>query len=170
MTEAGIVSDFADVMTLLKRTLGDIEVAEEEIEKAKTEFPDKADLIHQCFLPLQRPRVLRGKDTLYWWHIRELLRRAAAGEALDEPTRAETLAVLSETSLDAPLSHDAAVVATQLWDAFSREMGVKGPEQLGIRAETPDNPETDIYVVRAAKRALRDDPSYQPRHEWQRRR
>jgi len=119
---------------------------------------------------LQRPRVLRGKDTLYRWHIRELLRRAAAGEPLDEPTRAETLAVLSESSLNAPLSHDAAVVATQLWDAFSREMGVTGPEQLGFRSETPDNPETEIFLARAAKRVLVVDPSYRPRHEWQRRR
>jgi len=37
MTEAGIVSDFADVMALLKGALEDIGMAEEEIEKAKTE-------------------------------------------------------------------------------------------------------------------------------------
>lgn len=101
------------------------ELAEDEIDKAKKRHPDKKQEIHDSFKILM-PGVLLGKhEALYRAHCHEILERVALDTDTAPGTRAEALAVLSDTSLMVPLGDTAYSLFAEL---FSEIMGqFEGP-------------------------------------------
>jgi len=94
-----------------------IEVAEEEIAAFRRQHPEKDRELWNSFMALKITPPLREKSLrLYRAHCRELLERVVAGQDLRPGTNAEILAVLSNASLVAPLTHQAAVLAFRLAD------------------------------------------------------
>lgn len=88
-------------------------IAEEVLAGAPT-LPFTACTPSQPISAIQSP-------TLYRAHVLELAERAAEGASLAPATSAEIAAVMSATSLDAPLNRQAAAVyAWALRDAWSR--------------------------------------------------
>ncbi len=122
----------------LSKTFAFLQYSEEEIEKAQQRYPDKADEIWDSFLILAPvlPQMHNYSPDLYRHHCAELLDRVAAGEDIDEPTTAEILVTLCETSLMTPLRHDAAVLYARLFKQ------VFGSEQINRLIENIDMRET----------------------------
>ncbi|MCP4201832.1 MAG: hypothetical protein GY769_07860 [bacterium] len=75
-------------------------MAEAEIALAQEENPLLAPVLKESFLALTPTTYLRGReDRLYPAHCKEILRRVVEGEDLREPTRAEMIGLVAETSL-----------------------------------------------------------------------
>lgn len=96
-----------------------MELAEEEIELAKTRDPARAARIHEAFKYLRPTETLQRKcDELYRAHCRELIERVAAGasdQELAQGTGAEVLATLADLSLAAPLERTAFLLYGRLF-------------------------------------------------------
>lgn len=111
---------------------GDIEIAEEEIAKMKTAYPEMAKTIDSAFLLLVKPETMNefADSKLYRAHCFEILDRVAngvKGRALDIATDAEVIAILYHTSLRAPLTNDATCLYYQL---YTRLFGADGISRL----------------------------------------
>jgi len=105
------------------RTLGDVFIAEDEIEKAQVRHPKESEAIWETFRSLERPEVLYGKsEELYRAHCHELLDRVAKGDDIDIVTRAEAVAVLSEMTFKSRLIPD----AENLYIRLFQELGGLG--------------------------------------------
>jgi hypothetical protein len=100
-------------VTTIFRLMG---IAEEEIARAKDEQPLMATQIDMTFCLLcPRMQIFGGRaPDLYRSHARELIQRAIDGEDTTLGTVAEVLCVLSETSLNAPLTRSAGVLMERL--------------------------------------------------------
>lgn len=86
-----------------------MEIAEEEIKKYQNLYPGKSDEIWESFSILKASQPMRDKaEYIYRKHVQELLERVASGEDTSAPTGPELLSYMSEMSLRAPLTHDAA--------------------------------------------------------------
>jgi hypothetical protein len=85
-----------------------MEVAEKEIFRAKTRYPEKADTLENSFMYMVPPVGYQrfGMD-LYKAHVLELLEHVASGENVANPTKSEILMMLSSLSEKAPLQTDA---------------------------------------------------------------
>ncbi len=110
----------------LLETLGGVfdrmEIAEEEIERAKSRWPERRDEIHGAFHLLVPTTVLgEAPDLLYRRHVREVLERVAEARDPDRATDSECLAALRATSLVAPLRHDAFVAYARLFSKLFPE-------------------------------------------------
>ena len=118
----------------VQSTFRRMEIAEEEIEKAKSgASPEEAARVHETFKDLLPGPVLRPlSDDVYRAHARELCLRAKAGGDLSEPTEAECLAVLMATSGVAPLTADGAALAERL---FRNVMLCEVPGAVGPGAQ-----------------------------------
>ena len=99
-------------LSVMKQTLRYMDLAEQEIEKAKVAHPDKKDVVHYSFRYLCCPEMLCGcPDLVYKIYVREIIERVINGEkdnekGLGRTTDAELIWLLYNTSLDAPLSGD----------------------------------------------------------------
>lgn len=85
--------------------------------------PEMARKIHDAFLAFQPTVYLREKGSLYRPHVAELLDRVVESKDLRDPTVAEMLGLVSETTLTAPLSSP----ATALYFRLFRELFPASP-------------------------------------------
>jgi hypothetical protein len=93
-----------------------MDIAEQEIAAAQERYPEKADLLWECFAMCKPPDLLDGKaDVMYRAHCRELLERVAEGEDVAEPTNAELMAAFSLVSPATPLTDAATFAYVQLF-------------------------------------------------------
>jgi len=82
-----------------------MDVAEEEIARAMSKYPDRAEQINKIFIALQPSEVLMNKSQhVYRAHVRELCERAGQGKSLSPGTDAEIISALAEIGLLAPLN------------------------------------------------------------------
>lgn len=93
----------------ITRTFALMEVAEEELQRAKDcAAPEDHDDIHAVFAYLCPSTVLAGKnEELYRKHVREMIARRMKGEDTRPGTDAEVLCALSDWSLEHPPGKDA---------------------------------------------------------------
>jgi hypothetical protein len=95
-----------DARRVVSETFDRMEVAEEEIASAKRRYKRIAHRINRAFKILWPTPGLRMFSTeLYRAHARELIERVARNEDTRPGTKAEVLAMMSRTSLDAPLNN-----------------------------------------------------------------
>ena len=89
----------------ITKTFDLMEIAEDEIDKAKHRHPDKADILHVAF-GIARPTdyLLEMGEHVYRMHVRELLERVARGNDVGIATDAELMAILSGASFGAALN------------------------------------------------------------------
>jgi hypothetical protein len=123
-----------DLGSTVQSTFRRMEIAEEEISKAKAgASPEEAARVHEAFKELAPGPALHPlSDDVYRAHARELCLRARAGGDLLEPTEAECLAVLMATSGVAPLTADGAALAERL---FRNVMLCEVPGAVGPGAQ-----------------------------------
>lgn len=118
-----------DELSVIRSTFRRMEIAEDEIARAKEAFPLKAEAIHNAFRYLCPTKPLEClSDDVYRQHCRELLKRIVDGADLRLGTAAEVLALLSAASLEAPPTRTAAVL---YWQLFKRVL----PEQSSTIAD-----------------------------------
>jgi hypothetical protein len=90
---------------ITKATFSCMEIAEEEIARAKLDHPDKRDLLHQTFRLLCPSEGMGALDpAVYRDHAREIVARVAVGEDTRLGTRAEALVGFSVLSHRSPLT------------------------------------------------------------------
>ena len=123
-------SIMGDLGPIVKSTFRRMEIAEEEIARAKKgASPEVAARVHEAFKDLVPGAALQPlSDDVYRAHARELCLRAKAGGDLSEPTEAECLAALMATSGVAPLTRDGAALAERL---FHNVMMCEVPGAIG---------------------------------------
>ena len=108
----------ADERELLGSTFRRMDIAEDEIARAKQTHPLHAAKLHDAFRALCPTTPLRSiSHTIYRNHCRELLERIVTNADLKPGTDAEILSILSEASLVAPPTRTAAVL---YWRLFRR--------------------------------------------------
>lgn len=90
-----LVPGFADALGVFDQVF----VAEEEIARAKEEWPGKADRLHCAFRALHSPIMEVAPSAMYRVHCRQFLRNLAEGVDLDRPTRPEVAVMVSLGSL-----------------------------------------------------------------------
>ena len=101
--------------SVLESTFSKMEIAEDEIARARggKTAPDRSDPLW-CSFKLMAPYI-EMTDVAYRVHCRELLERVAAGEDTRPGTDGEIMMVLSETSMQAPLTHAATTLQLRLF-------------------------------------------------------
>lgn len=109
------LADILPDMTYMLSVFDSMEIAEDEINKAKVRHPDRADAVHRAFRYLvpSDQRLMRS-EILYRAHCAELLDRVAADEDLKAGTDAECILGLSLASLNAPIGQDATALYMRL--------------------------------------------------------
>ena len=124
-----------------------IEIAEEEIAVAQKTVRSKRGkkALWESFWSLRPSSLLGGfSDDLYRVHCRELLERIVTGDSVDVPTDAEVMVALSEMSLRAPLSQDAAALYVTLF-------------KKGFPGKLPEVSTRDVHESYAGAMALVDN-------------
>lgn len=93
------------------------DIAEEVIKEMQEKYPDKHKEIWNSFRHLLPSATLRGvpRPLLYRKHCEEIISRIVNGGNPNPGTRAEMLAALHQTSLQAPLNNDHAYVYQHLF-------------------------------------------------------
>ncbi len=152
-----------DLLTLyhdLQHTLGGVfrcmDIAEEAIFDFQIQYPEKADLLDDCFLTVTPTcSAIQKQPHMFRHHARELLQRVVDGEKLQPATRAEAILILSEASLKAPLQRDAGALYIRLFkEIFPNYREIIG--QTVIHESYPGA--TDQILAEIQRRA------YQQRH------
>lgn len=104
--------------------------ADEEITAFKNRVPAYSKQLDKAFAILCPSIPLRNKhDELYRFHCRELLDRVISKEDTRIGTRAEVLAALSDTSLNAPLTRAGQTTYEHL---FAQLYGTERMKQMGL--------------------------------------
>lgn len=137
-----------------------MDVAEQEIAKLRAKYTrgrgaPVAKRLKDSYQFLRPSKVLRGflDGPLYRVHVRELLERVIAYEALEPGTDAECLAAMSHMSLQAPPDQDFTAAMHVLFKKHLPEQW----KQVGFDKEpmpkeyTPDGVET---ILRSLRRQL----------------
>jgi hypothetical protein len=105
-----------DVVSAIDYTFTCMTIAEEEIAAAKRRYKRVAGRVNGAFVVLMPSAPLKGFSVeLYRVHARELLERVARGQDTRLGTKAEVVALLSETSMKSPLTSDGYVLAAKLF-------------------------------------------------------
>lgn len=96
-----------------------MEIAEEEIARAQSLYPDRSAEIWNAFRVFIPPPCLRSKPNLSRLYVRELCGRIGQGavpeQAIADITDAEMLAVLCDASLIGPLRYSMAALYAELF-------------------------------------------------------
>lgn len=129
-------------------------IAEEEIAAEIDRLTDDAarDRVWNSFSALQPSDGMSGQShSVYRAHAREIVKRAGRDESLVEPTNAELLTFLSESSLRAPLKNDSGVLYHHVFERIfpDADVVVPGDEQYESYPNAAAEIEADI------RRALR---------------
>jgi len=105
-------SSIRDIGTAFRR----MDIAEEEIARAKRRHPKHKDRIFQLFRQLcPTPPLAHVLDDVYRRHCRELIERSIQCEDTKPATEAEVLGFLSQASLEAPLNRIPSLLYQQLF-------------------------------------------------------
>ena len=137
-----------------------IEVAEEEIAAFRRQHPEKDRELWNSFMALKITPPLREKGlTLYRAHCRELLERVVADQDLRPGTDAEILGMISNASLIAPLTHQAAALAFRLADEL---LGWRG----GVEYNEPWPGAADELAAVLRRKLAVPDRRLPPPEEW----
>jgi hypothetical protein len=140
-----------------------MEWAETEIAAAEIRHPDRAALVHSCFLPLQPSPVISTlmNERIYRAHVRELLDRVAEGKALTPATYAELCILFSAASLAAPLNQDGTAAYNYCFKkAFGEDVAEKYGFSLDVRPSHKD------AIAEMLTIAARKVPEFEPRVTW----
>jgi hypothetical protein len=127
------------VMSGILQAFERMEIAEEEISRAKEIHPERSEEIHASFLLLQPSPILSGyPDEVYRAHCREILGRRASDPPGDPRwgTAAEVLAGLMEALMRAPLNEDGAALTWRMFKEVMPEVA-RGIEPPGFRESWP---------------------------------
>lgn len=93
-----------------------MEIAENEIAKAKERYPEDAERLHDCFKLMCPSAPLSDRpDKLYRAHCRELLERVHNNIDARPGTAAEVLAIMSTWSLEHMPDHNAVALMGRLF-------------------------------------------------------
>lgn len=105
-----------------------MEVAEQEIQKAKDNAPTDQETIHNAFAYLYPSPALRGKnEELYRKHAQEMIERVRTGKDTRPATDAEILCGLSEWTLENSPGQDASALYLTLATELIPAALVKDP-------------------------------------------
>ncbi|MGH7164998.1 MAG: hypothetical protein ACREIS_05670 [Nitrospiraceae bacterium] len=134
----------------IARSFTRMEIAEREIREAMARHPDHAPYIDRvAFGLLVPPRILDSmSDEVYCRHARELLDRLATAESTADGTAAEMCAVLSESSLLAPLSPTATAL-------YARQFIRLFPEQKSLVDDMVSGSYVDEWLVKELEGSIR---------------
>lgn len=149
------ISDLLDLIaapsvSLIGRTFARMEIAEDEIARAKERHPTAAARLDRAFGILCPTAPINDKSTdVYRAHVAELLDRVARDEDTTLATRAEVLCLLLDTSLKAPLRPEAQACAERLF------AGVTGEPAPGPGATAEPWPQAAAEVLADCARKLR---------------
>lgn len=128
-----------------------MEIAEDEIARAKRRDPHRRKRYHSAFLLLRPTEFFKGKaDRVYRAHVRELLARVALGSDTRPGTAAEVLCGMLGAATVAPLNAQSAALTERLF-------------QIVMRQEVEGEPAREVWEgqveedFRAAKRKTRAD-------------
>jgi hypothetical protein len=96
-----------------------MEIAEDEIAKAKRRHPKYADAIHNAF-QYMCPQNIAGwggaiNTDLYRHHCRQICDRIATGEDINLATDAELLLAMKDVSLAAPINNEGKYIYFKLF-------------------------------------------------------
>lgn len=104
-----------NAMSRITQAFEQMEVVEEELKSFVHRYPDKSTALQKTFSSLRWMLNTAAPEPVYRHHVRELLQRVVDGERLDQGTRAEALMAFHDTSLKAPLTSEASIVALTLF-------------------------------------------------------
>ena len=105
-----------EIFSVFERSFAQMEIAEEEIGKYQQRHPERAAAIQQTFLPLRWILNEPAPEPVFRYHVPELLQRVVDDKPLATGTRAEALMAFHVTSLKAPLTTEAMIVALDLFE------------------------------------------------------
>lgn len=128
-----------------------MEIAEDEIERAKARHPAEAEAIDDTFRYLAPSHpTLSSNEALYRAHCAELCERAAKGEGMRRGTAAEAALALSEASLATPLSQDATALYLRLIADIAPELVADIEDEISynIRGRYPGSVEALLDELR----------------------
>jgi hypothetical protein len=116
-----------------------MDLAEEEIALAKSDYPVFEAQIHDAFRYLCPTEPLRGlSDAVYRQHCREIIQRIVNGEDIRPGTAAECLGALAAASLEVPPTRAAGLL---YWELFERVL----PDQADTLRDAHGDPACDQY-------------------------
>lgn len=134
---------------------GMMEIAEDEIARAKEHYPDREKEIHAAFGVMCPPARMEQRPALYRVFAREICERIARGQiaatAINTITDAEMLNALAETSLRVPLNRPGYALYAELFCKYRDILDPKG--QIDFPTERYDyagQREELIEVIRRA--------------------
>jgi hypothetical protein len=104
-----------EVLSVFTRSFAQMEIAEEEIQRFQERHPERAAAIQKTFLPLRWMLNEPAPEPVFRHHVQELLQRVVDDVSLSPGTRAEALIAFHVTSLKAPLTSEAMIVAIDLF-------------------------------------------------------
>lgn len=101
--------------SVLTNTFRSMEIAEQEINKAKGRWPRKKDALHKSFRLLM-PGPLSGvREEVYRHHCQEILERVVKDEDTTLATKAEMMVAISEFTLKIPINSTMAALYERLF-------------------------------------------------------
>jgi len=108
MQDLGLITDKEGgfIANIFRR----MEIAEEEIERAQKEWPNKADVVWNTFTICPSPIIPNTAPEKLWrYHYRQLCRMVALGEDLDMPTGIEAACMVVGVANKVPIRFDVVV-------------------------------------------------------------
>ena len=167
-----IGEEFSEVMKMVGYTDADLgtisgifermEIAEEEINRGKEQWPENETVIHSLFsMCMPTPLLRELADVMYRGHCRELVKRVGEMDITDKVkkidlslgTDSELCGIFSDASIRSPLG----VLHTRIYlEAFTRVTGHDIYEGTGIDVpditqyeEWPDQVKEEEWLIRA---------------------
>jgi len=137
---------------IMQQAFRRMEIAEEEIELAKTKYPDQTDATHGSFRLLMYDELFECViDDVYRQHCKELIQRVAKKQDTRPATKAEVMCALSGMSLVAPLDRDAAALFSNLFEQ------IMDAEFEATTVESYDGAAWELFNQMARSSKLRKD-------------
>ena len=114
-----------NVFGIMKSMFRDMELAEQEVSRAKEMNPMFTDVIQDGFQYLHQGSLSHLSPNVYRWHCREILQRLVDNEDPRQMTKAEGMLIIQEGSLLAPLQQDWGYLYTEWFKEFSKDMEIE---------------------------------------------
>lgn len=126
-------------------------IAEQNIQDAIKQSPDKKDLLWNSFFLLAPPAIIENlNDALYDWHTYELLERVRRGNTpLEHATKAEIMGYLSQASLQVPPRHVYSLIYNRLFkQLFPEKYMTYFGKQPVVREDYPGEFDEELWKLR----------------------
>jgi len=147
---------YSDIEASLTGIFTQMDIAEDEIEKAAKQHPDHGDLLYHAFALLTPTHPLMATEFVYRSHCAELLARAVAGQDTRPGTAAEICCACSEASQVAPMRTSAAGLYARMWARAFPDQPVMLEDQRE-HYEALEGAEIDRLAAESARRLSRPD-------------